>query len=115
MMKKRKLGADEEVLGSKMLPGSLQSYYGEPQRAYHCTLTREIKKMMYVSGETGEPSIETTSIIEEIVRQQVVEIVGSANSVPRRWHPVANVNNRSSATAPNLRRDAARGRSPSMT
>jgi hypothetical protein len=31
--------------------------------------------MMYVSGETGEPSLETTGIIEDIVRQQVVEIV----------------------------------------
>lgn len=32
---------------------------------------------MYVSGETGEPSVETTGIIEDIVRQQVVEIVSS--------------------------------------
>jgi hypothetical protein len=34
-------------------------------------------QMMYVSGETGEPSVETTGIIEDIVRQQVVEIVSS--------------------------------------
>jgi transcription initiation protein SPT3 len=33
--------------------------------------------MMFVSGETGDPSTETTSMIEEIVRQQVVEIVRS--------------------------------------
>ncbi|KAK4450054.1 transcription initiation factor IID, 18kD subunit-domain-containing protein [Podospora aff. communis PSN243] len=33
--------------------------------------------MMYVSGETGEPSVETTGIIEDIVRQQVVEILRS--------------------------------------
>lgn len=33
------------------------------------------KQMMYVSGETGEPSVETTSIIEDIVRQQVIELV----------------------------------------
>lgn len=43
--------------------------------------------MMFVSGETGEPSAETTSIIEEIVRQQVVEIVSVqpwlANSINR--------------------------------
>lgn len=32
-------------------------------------------QMMYVSGETAEPSLETTGIIEDIVRQQVVEIV----------------------------------------
>lgn len=38
-------------------------------------LTNTIKQMMYVSGETGEPSVETTGIIEDIVRQQVVEIV----------------------------------------
>ena len=31
--------------------------------------------MMFVSGEAGEPSPETTGIIEEIVRQQVIEIV----------------------------------------
>ena len=32
---------------------------------------------MFVSGETAEPSIETTRLIEEIVRQQVIEIVSS--------------------------------------
>jgi hypothetical protein len=36
-----------------------------------------IEQMMYVSGETGEPSTETTGMIEEIVRQQVVEIVST--------------------------------------
>lgn len=34
-----------------------------------------VNQMMYVSGETGEPSAETTGMIEEIVRQQVIEIV----------------------------------------
>ena len=38
-------------------------------------LINDILQMMYVSGETGEPSAETTGMIEEIVRQQVVEIV----------------------------------------
>jgi hypothetical protein len=32
--------------------------------------------MMYVSGETAEASAETTGMIEEIVRQQVIEMVG---------------------------------------
>lgn len=32
-------------------------------------------QMMFVSGETAEPSLETTTLIEEIVRQQVVEMV----------------------------------------
>lgn len=35
----------------------------------------EIQQMMFVSGETGEPSLETTGIIEEMVRGQVVEMV----------------------------------------
>ncbi|KAH8894057.1 TFIID-18kDa-domain-containing protein [Thozetella sp. PMI_491] len=36
---------------------------------------QEIQQMMYVSGETGEPSAETTGLIEDIVRQQVVELL----------------------------------------
>lgn len=38
-------------------------------------VTNFIHQMMFVSGETAEPSIETTTLIEDIVRQQVVEIV----------------------------------------
>ena len=34
-----------------------------------------IGQMMFVSGETAEPSPETTWMIEEIVREQVVEMV----------------------------------------
>lgn len=34
-----------------------------------------IAQMMFVSGETAEPSTETTGIIEEIVRAQVIEMV----------------------------------------
>jgi transcription initiation protein SPT3 len=33
--------------------------------------------MMYVSGETAEASSETTGMIEEIVRQQVIEMVST--------------------------------------
>lgn len=33
-----------------------------------------IAQMMFVSGETAEPSAETTWMIEEIVREQVVEM-----------------------------------------
>lgn len=39
------------------------------------TITDSIQQMMYVSGETTEPSVETTGIIEDIVRQQVIELV----------------------------------------
>ncbi|KAF8545206.1 transcription initiation protein SPT3 [Trichophaea hybrida] len=35
----------------------------------------EIQQMMFVSGETGEPSPETTGIIEEMVRGQVIEML----------------------------------------
>jgi hypothetical protein len=34
---------------------------------------------MYVSGETAEASSETTGMIEEIVRQQVIEMVCHSN------------------------------------
>ncbi|KAI0202470.1 TFIID-18kDa-domain-containing protein [Astrocystis sublimbata] len=36
---------------------------------------QEIQQMMYVSGEPGECSTETTAMIEEIVRQQVIEML----------------------------------------
>ncbi|KAL6940694.1 Transcription initiation protein spt3 [Hanseniaspora vineae] len=35
----------------------------------------EIQQMMFVSGEVNEPSVATTSLIEDIVRGQVVEIL----------------------------------------
>ncbi|RLV89748.1 Protein SPT3 [Spathaspora sp. JA1] len=35
----------------------------------------EIQQMMFVSGETNDPPIDTTSIIEDIVRGQVIEIL----------------------------------------
>jgi hypothetical protein len=38
-------------------------------------LTSCYEQMMFVSGETAEPSTETTGLIEDIVRQQVVEMV----------------------------------------
>ncbi|KAH6635170.1 transcription initiation factor IID, 18kD subunit-domain-containing protein [Chaetomium sp. MPI-SDFR-AT-0129] len=41
-------------------------------------------KMMYVSGESGEPSVETTGIIEDIVRQQVIEILKNCTELAAR-------------------------------
>ncbi|KAK4204882.1 transcription initiation factor IID, 18kD subunit-domain-containing protein [Triangularia verruculosa] len=41
-------------------------------------------QMMYVSGETGEPSAETTGIIEDIVRQQVIEILRNCTELAAR-------------------------------
>jgi transcription initiation protein SPT3 len=54
---------------------------------------QEITQMMYVSGETGEPSVETTSIIEDIVRQQVIELLRvSTELASRRGSKTINTN-----------------------
>ena len=37
----------------------------------------KLKQMMFVAGETGEPSVETTTLIEQIVHEQVYEMVSS--------------------------------------
>lgn len=47
----------------------------ETNERFGAKVTNFIYQMMFVSGETAEPSIETTTLIEDIVRQQVVEIV----------------------------------------
>ena len=39
-----------------------------------------LPKMMFVSGETAEASVETTTLIEDITREQVLEIVRSLHS-----------------------------------
>ncbi|KAI5797742.1 transcription initiation factor IID, 18kD subunit-domain-containing protein [Geopyxis carbonaria] len=44
----------------------------------------EIQQMMFVSGETGEPSPETTGIIEEIVRGQVIEMLQQCTNLAAR-------------------------------
>ncbi|KAJ5819533.1 TFIID-18kDa-domain-containing protein [Penicillium riverlandense] len=43
-----------------------------------------IQKMMFVSGETAEPSAETTTLIEEITRQQVIEILSRSTQLATR-------------------------------
>ena len=40
-------------------------------------LIPELQQMMFVAGETGEPSSETTTLIEQIVHEQVIEMVSS--------------------------------------
>ncbi|KAK2739665.1 Transcription initiation protein spt3 [Myotisia sp. PD_48] len=45
---------------------------------------QEIQQMMFVSGETGEASVETTTLIEEIVRQQVVEMLSRSTILAAR-------------------------------
>lgn len=45
---------------------------------------QEIQQMMFVSGETAEPSVETTTLIEEITRQQVIEILTRSTALATR-------------------------------
>ncbi|KIW65968.1 hypothetical protein PV04_08181 [Phialophora macrospora] len=45
---------------------------------------QEIQQMMFVSGETAEPSAETTWMIEEIVRDQVTEMLSRATMLANR-------------------------------
>lgn len=52
----------------------------ETEVMFRWTLTNMVRQMMFVSGETAEPSIETTTLIEDITRQQVIEIVSVALS-----------------------------------
>ncbi|KAK9476040.1 transcription initiation factor IID, 18kD subunit-domain-containing protein [Lipomyces japonicus] len=40
----------------------------------------EIQQMMFVSGETNDPPVETTALIEDIVRSQVVEMLVQATA-----------------------------------
>ncbi|OQE47044.1 hypothetical protein PENCOP_c001G03348 [Penicillium coprophilum] len=46
--------------------------------------TNYSNKMMFVSGETAEPSPETTTLIEEITRQQVIEILSRSTALATR-------------------------------
>jgi len=67
--------------------------------------------MMYVSGETAEPSTDTTGMIEEIVRQQVIEMVGP----PSKTQPSSSTYLfPSSANAPNKHPAAEVAPSPPM-
>ena len=47
----------------------------QTKEGFKADLLDLIPKMMFVSGETGEPSTETTTMIEGIVQQQVIEMV----------------------------------------
>ncbi|KAH7375925.1 transcription initiation factor IID, 18kD subunit-domain-containing protein [Plectosphaerella cucumerina] len=56
----------------------------EPAHRFKARLTHVIQQMMYVSGETAEPSVDTTSIIEDIVRQQVIELLRQCTDLASR-------------------------------
>jgi len=46
-----------------------------------------IEQMMFVAGETGEPTSETTTLIEQIVHEQVLELVGASSIDTARLRP----------------------------
>ncbi|KAK3398535.1 transcription initiation factor IID, 18kD subunit-domain-containing protein [Sordaria brevicollis] len=56
----------------------------ETKEQFILRFTNNIRQMMYVSGETGEPSVETTSIIEDIVRQQVISMLKNCTELAAR-------------------------------
>ncbi|KAI5303390.1 diphthine synthase [Ascosphaera pollenicola] len=45
---------------------------------------QEIQQMMFVSGETGEPSAETTALVEQIVRRQVIDLLVRSTALAAR-------------------------------
>ncbi|PTU23054.1 hypothetical protein P175DRAFT_0522124 [Aspergillus ochraceoroseus IBT 24754] len=51
---------------------------------FSASLANTFRQMMFVSGETAEPSVETTTLIEDIVRQQVVEILARSTALATR-------------------------------
>jgi len=46
-------------------------------------LIHQIQQMMFVGGETAEPSTETTWMVEKIVQEQVLEMVHNKTHMPR--------------------------------
>lgn len=51
-------------------------------------LTNLIAQMMFVSGETADVAAETTSIVEEIVRDQVQEMVSISSAMDNLKEPL---------------------------
>ncbi|KAJ5575365.1 hypothetical protein N7450_009264 [Penicillium hetheringtonii] len=56
----------------------------ETEELFKQHLTDLFHQMMFVSGETAEPSVETTTLIEEITRQQVIEILTRSTALATR-------------------------------
>lgn len=58
---------------------------GGPRNRYTVHWTNKvIRQMMFVSGETGEPSFETTILVEVIIQQQVKELLRKAVELANR-------------------------------
>ena len=65
------------------VPSSAKSHEKDREETaeeFKLRLTHLLGQMMFVSGETAEPGPETTWMIEEIVREQVIEMVRASSS-----------------------------------
>ena len=58
-----------------------RSFLGDASDLDEPELSSTIEQMMFVSGETADPSTETTGLIEEIVREQVVQMVCTLSTI----------------------------------
>jgi hypothetical protein len=73
-----RLGQPREPLSLPGIgPSSYFKHNEQTLKEWNFMLMDWIRQMMFVSGETSEASVETTTIIEEIVHTQVTEIVSS--------------------------------------
>ncbi|CEO59319.1 Putative Histone acetyltransferase PCAF/SAGA [Penicillium brasilianum] len=80
--------ADDELSSADLMSTADQMKASTelPTKAFfqYKILTKPLLKMMFVSGETAEPSIETTTLIEDITREQVLEILSRGTTLAGR-------------------------------
>lgn len=65
--------------GPKFRP-EIQQVSIVPLYSIHVSHQTSLKQMMYIAGETQDPSVETISLVEEITRDQVVLMVSCSLS-----------------------------------
>ncbi|KGO38962.1 Histone-fold [Penicillium expansum] len=75
---------DSAVTSSETSIESQEDHGTERRNKSGGSFTNNTIKMMFVSGETAEPSPETTTLIEEITRQQVIEILTRSTALATR-------------------------------
>ncbi|KAJ5359479.1 SAGA complex subunit spt3, partial [Penicillium cataractarum] len=80
--------ADDELSSADLMSevDRMKASIELPTKAFfqYKILTKPLLKMMFVSGETAEPSIETTTLIEDITREQVLEILSRGTTLAGR-------------------------------
>ncbi|KLJ09345.1 transcription initiation protein SPT3 [Blastomyces silverae] len=76
---------DEDVYGDQTSTSTSTRAKTDISWSGHRSIPTDIfGQMMFVSGETAEPSAETTTLIEEIVRQQVIEMLSRSTALAAR-------------------------------